>query len=434
MQPYVLQRSWNEHAVINEEGDGTESGHTSSAHTSDVTWSSTYNDVDIQNRPGEGFSILVGKGTQTINGGKVEFRLPKEDTQYEGFNATFQRRQVNTGLLFSDKLKQAEKASVKVSPSHDGNYILVGNPFTASLDMNKFFEENTSLDKVYWTESSDPYTAVESNEQWITSDGSSTPLVPPYTAFYARQTVKSTAPIDIVFSRDMAVMRLADEAETQNLQGMTLQATSEKGNSTALLRYDAMAENGFVDNEDVQLMTQSTGVTTPLVYTVAGDMAANINQIKDLQKIPLGLFSAENEVTTVTFKGVSALREPTLYDALQNSSTPITEGMTLNINGSSHGRYYIFALGEGDGTTTGIDEITSTEDEVKVTSPVHRQVVVTANSGIEGISIYSANGTLLRRVTPKGETTCTIDGVASGVAVVIVKTANNNDTFKIIIK
>lgn len=434
LRPYVLQRSWNEHAVINEEGDGTESGHTSSAHTSDVTWSSTYNDVDIQNRPGEGFSILVGKGTQTINDGKVEFRLPKEDTQYDGFNATFQRRQVNTGLLFSDKLKQAEKASVKVRPSHDGNYILVGNPFTASLDMNKFFEENTSLDKVYWTESSDPYTAVESNDQWITSDGSSTPLVPPYTAFYVRQTAPNPAPIDIVFSRDMAVMRLADDAETQNLQGMTLQATSEKGNSTALLRYDAMAENGFVNNEDVQLMTQSTGVTTPLVYTVAGDMAANINQIKDLQKIPLGLFAAENEVTTVTFKGVSALREPTLYDALQNSSTPITEGMTLDINGSSHGRYYIFALGEGDGTTTGIDEITSTEDEVKVTSPIHRQVVVTANSGIEGISIYSANGTLLRRVTPAGDTTCTIDGVASGVAVVMVKTANNNDTFKIIIK
>ena len=37
-----------------------------------MTWSSTYNDVDIQNKPGEGFSILVGKGTQTTNGGKVE--------------------------------------------------------------------------------------------------------------------------------------------------------------------------------------------------------------------------------------------------------------------------------------------------------------------------------------------------------------------------
>ena len=60
--------------------------------------------------------------------------------------------------------------------------------------------------------------------------------------------------------------------------------------------------------------------------------------------------------------------------------------------------------------------------------------MVTANNGIESVSVYSANGTLLSRVSPKGETTCTIDGVASGVAVVIVKTANNNDTFKIIIK
>jgi len=107
--------------------------------------------------------------------------------------------------------------------------------------------------------------------------------------------------------------------------------------------------------------------------------------------------------------------------------------MTLDINGSSHGRYYICSLGEGNGTT-GIDEITSTEEDVKVTSPAHRQIMVTSNNGIESVSVYSANGTLLRRVTPAGDTTCTIDGVASGVAVVMVKTANNNDTFKIIIK
>ena len=435
LQPYVLQRSWNGHAVINDEGTGVEDGgHNMEAHTSDVTWSSTYNDVDIQNKPGEGFSILVGKGSQTTDGGKVEFRLPKEDTKYDGFDATFQRRQVNTGLLFTDNLKQTESTTVSVSPSHDGKYALIGNPFTSSLDMEKFFEANTVLDKVYWTASGDPYTALEDEEEWITSNGQSTAVVPPYTAFYVRLINPSTSLLNITFARDMAIMPMETSTETQGLKGLTLEASSEKGNSSAMLRYAITAENGFVENEDVQLMTESTGVTTPLVYTVAGDMASNINQIKDLQKIPLGLFAAEDAQTTLTFKGVSALKEPTLYDALQNSSTPITEGMTLDINGSSHGRYYIFALGEGDGTTTGIDEITSTEDEVKVTSPVHRQVMVTANSGIEGISIYSANGTLLRRVSPKGEMTCTIDGVASGVAVVIVKTASNNETSKIIIK
>lgn len=433
LQPYVLQRSWNEHAVINDNGDGTESGHTDGAHTSEVTWSSTYNDVDIQTKPGEGFSILAGKGSQTADGGMVEFRLPKEDTKYDGFDATFERRQVNAGRLFTDNLQQTEKTSVKVSPSHDGNYLLVGNPFTASLDMKEFFQENTSLEKVYWVDGGDPYTAVESDDLWISSTGDGKALVPPYTAFYVKQTTKSTSPLDITFSRDMAVMDVQDDTETQGLQGFILQATGKNGGSTALLRYEGTAENGFVNGEDVQLMTHASGITTPMVYTTAGDMAANINQVKDLQRIPLGLFAADNEVTNLTFRGVSALREPTLHDELEGTATPITEGMTLQIAGSSHGRYYITSLGGGDGTT-GIEEITTTEDAVEVSSPAHRQVVVTANSGIEGISIYSANGTLLRRVTPAGDTTCTIDGVASGVAVVMVKTANNNDTFKIIIK
>ena len=433
LQPYVLQRSWNEHAVINDNGDGTESGHTDGAHTSEVTWSSTYNDVDIQTKPGEGFSILAGKGSQTADGGMVEFRLPKEDTKYDGFDATFERRQVDAGRLFTDNLQQTEKTSVKVSPSHDGNYLLVGNPFTASLDMEEFFQENTSLEKVYWVDGGDPYTAVESDDLWISSNGDGKALVPPYTAFYVKQTTKSTSPLDITFSRNMAVMDVQDDTETQGLQGFILQATGKNGGSTALLRYEGTAENGFVNGEDVQLMTHASGITTPMVYTTAGDMAASINQVKDLQRIPLGLFAADNEVTNLTFRGVSTLREPTLHDELEGTATPITEGMTLQIAGSSHGRYYITSLGGGDGTT-GIEETTATEDAVEVSSPAHRQVVVTANSGIEGISIYSANGTLLRRVSPKGETTCTIDGVASGVAVVMVKTASNNETSKIIIK
>ena len=334
LQPYVLQRSWNEHAVINDGGDGIDDGsHIAGAHTSDVTWSSTYNDIDIQTKPGEGFSILVGKGSATQDGGTVEFRLPKEDTKFDGFDATFTRRQVNTGLLFSDNLKQADKATVKVSPSHDGRYALIGNPFTSSLDMDKFFAANTGFDKVYWTATdSDPYTGVEGGDgNWLTSDGTSAAVVPPYTAFYVRQTVPSSTPLDIVFSRDMAVMPADDGTGTQALQGMTLLAAGAKGNSTALLRYDAAADNGYAKSEDVQLMRESAGTAAPLVYTVAGDMAANINQVKDLQQIPLGLFAADGDVTTLTFTGTDALLEPSLYDAELNTDTPITEGMTLSV-------------------------------------------------------------------------------------------------------
>ena len=435
LQPYVLQRSWNEHAVINDSGESVDDGtHITDAHTSNVTWSSTYNDVGIQTKPGEGFSMLVSKGSQTAEGGKVEFRLPKWDTDYEGFDETFQRVQLNSGKLFTDNLQQAENANVIISPSHDGRYALIGNPFTSSLDMAKFFEMNNTLDKVYWIAGGDPYTAVEGNDGWLTSNGSTTALVPAYTAFYVRQTTPSASPLRIIFSRSMAVMPTSSDAETQSLQGMTLLANNAKGNSTALLRYDMTANNGFANNEDVQLMTESTGTATPMVYTVAGSMATNINRIKDLQQIPIGLFASSGDVTTLTFTGVDALMEPSLYDAELNTETPITEGMTLSVDGPSHGRYFIRSRGVGDGTT-GITDVTAGDGGVSVYSVVQGQVVVSAGAELREVRVYSVGGALLKsECIDGGRTAVTISGVDSGVAIVRVTTADGAATRKITVK
>lgn len=443
LKPMMTQRSWDGNANI------VSNSSIHSATISSVNWSSTFNAVDVAYTPGKGFSIHANMGSNYND--KVMFRFPKSDTSYTGFsNSPLERsEEVNYGKLATAVMaslgqggefdeSSAKPYEVEITPSQDGNYLMIGNPFVAHLDMTKFLLENGSiLENEYWAtnENGNPLSGVidNSKESWITSDGTNNALIPPYTAFYVKLKNQSTAEQTITFKRDMAALKIATTSTTENLQGFILQATGKNGGSTALLRYEGTAENGFVNGEDVQLMTHASGITTPMVYTTAGDMAANINQVKDLQRIPLGLFAADNEVTNLTFRGVSALREPTLHDELEGTATPITEGMTLQIAGSSHGRYYITSLGGGDGTT-GIEETTATEDAVEVSSPAHRQVVVTANSGIEGISIYSANGTLLRRVTPAGDTTCTIDGVASGVAVVMVKTANNNDTFKIIIK
>ncbi len=428
LQPYVLQRSWNGNAFV---GDNV---NLDAAHTSDVTWSSTYNAVNIMTQPGEGFSILASEGTQTEDGGMVEFRLPKWDNSYEGFTATFERLQVNSGMLFTDKLKQINETSVKITPSHDGNYMIVGNPFTSSLDMAEFFDRNSTLDHVYWIAGGDPLTAVESKDGWITSDGTTAALVPPYTAFYVRQTQQSAAPIDVIFSREMAVMPINEDTETQALQGMILRANNTKGNSTSLLRYDIEANNSFTNDEDVQLMTESTGVTTPMVYTVAGDIATSINRIKDAQQIPLGVFAADDDVTTLTFTGVAALMEPSLYDAEMNTDTPLTEGYTLTVNGASHGRYFIRAKGAGEGTT-GITDVETGDGGVSVYSVAPRQVVVSSGAELLEVSVYSVGGAMLgHESVGGGRTAVTLDGIDSGVAVVRVVTADGQTTRKLVVK
>lgn len=437
LDPAVYQRSWDENATIVE---GQTTTATVGFNTSTPTWSAAYNDASVPYTAGAGFSIKAANASDGTAGSLV-FRFPKADTDYDVSTGTIDR--TNEGRLFisglldrSDPiaLKRNDDVSLMLDASQDGKYMIVGNPYMAPLDLKKFFEVNAdedgNLTGQYWSETSEGSAMGGTDAtggKWLTPTGTET--IAPFGAFFVQ--LKDGATNLIKFTADM------QKFEQVQGEGTAFTITADNGSekSRAILAYADNANNDYADTEDTQLMRDLLGnnANELSVYTVAGDVAASINRVKDLQKIPLGLFATEDAQTTLTFKGVSTLKEPTLYDASQNTSTPITEGMTLDINGSSHGRYYICSLGEGNGTT-GIDEITSTEEDVKVTSPAHRQVVVTANSGIEGISIYSANGTLLRRVTPAGDTTCTIDGVASGVAVVMVKTANNNDTFKIIIK
>lgn len=437
LDPAVYQRSWDENATIVE---GQTTTATVGFNTSTPTWSAAYNDASVPYTAGAGFSIKAANASDGTAGSLV-FRFPKADTDYDVSTGTIDR--TNEGRLFisglldrSDPLalKRNDDVSLTLDASQDGKYMIVGNPYMAPLDLQAFFAGNSGLlTGAYWTETENgPGVGGTDGNNWLTPDASS--VIPPYGAFFVERKVDATGDNTIKFTADMQKF-VSDAGSGTETTAFTITADNETGRSGAVLAYTDNAVNRYEATEDVQLMRNLLGnnANELSVYTVAGDVAASINRVKDLQKIPLGLFATEDAQTTLTFKGVSTLKEPTLYDASQNTSTPITEGMTLDINGSSHGRYYICSLGEGNGTT-GIDEITSTEEDVKVTSPAHRQVVVTANSGIEGISIYSANGTLLRRVTPAGDTTCTIDGVASGVAVVMVKTANNNDTFKIIIK
>lgn len=437
--PAVYQRSWDENATIVDSPINNGNG-TVGFNTSTPVWSAAYNDASVPYVAGGGYSLSARDVTG--GNGTLSFRFPKADTQYDYSTGNLDR--TNSGkLLVSGLLDRSnplqlvrhDDVTQTLTPSQDGKYMIAGNPYMAPLDLQKFFEVNAgedgNLTGQYWSETSEGSAMGGTDAtggKWLTLTGTET--IAPFGAFFV-QLKDGETNYTIKFTADM------QKFEQVQGEGTAFTITADNGSekSRAILAYADNANNDYADTEDTQLMRDLLGnnANELSVYTVAGDVAASINRVKDLQKIPLGLFATEDAQTTLTFKGVSALKEPTLYDASQNTSTPITEGMTLDINGSSHGRYYICSLGEGNGTT-GIDEITSTEEDVKVTSPAHRQIMVTANNGIESVSVYSANGTLLSRVSPKGETTCTIDGVASGVAVVIVKTASNNETSKIIIK
>ena len=431
LKPLMTQRSWDNNASVVNNSDEA------SAVISDVTWSSTFNDVAVPYNPGKGFSIHANMGS-SYSGDGVMFRFPKSDTNYKGFADALSRSADNFGKLATSDmagLSAGTDYTVSITTSRDGKFIIIGNPFVSHLSAKKFFEANRSvLQGKYWIANGYPTSGVaDADGSWLTSN-SDDALIPPYTAFYAQlATTASQGEQTIKFDTDMATLKPAQTTESQALAGMVMRASGKNGESTALLRYENNANNGFADKEDVQLLREDDE-SVPMVYTVADDMATNINQIKDMRQIPIGLFANSGDVTTLTFTGVDALMEPSLYDAELNTETPITEGMTLSVDGPSHGRYFIRSRGAGDGTT-GITDVTAGDGGVSVYSAAPGQVVVSAGAELRDVRVYSVGGALLKSESVGGgRTALTVNGVDSGVAIVRVTTADGVVTRKITVR
>lgn len=433
LNPAVYQRSWSTGANIVEDGGGT------TPVSFATEWSSAYNDASVPYVAGGGFSIqgILNQGQQPSSTDKLLFRFPKADTSYDLSTAEDKRvDRTDAGRLLVSQMvdrsnplqyNHPDVVSTTLTPSADGKYLMVGNPFMAPLDVQAFVAANSDvLAQKYWI-SSDLTTAAVTYDGTRWSGGTS--LIPPYSVFYVEAKTPSTASVEVKFTADM--QKFATSSTDAGSQAASLKITAEaaEGSSSAAVRYAASASNGF-GMEDAQMISGLTGNAdnAPQVYTVAGNTAVSVNQLKDAQRIPLGVTAADGSVVTLTFSGVAAVKDAALYDAELQSETPLHEGYQLTVNGSSYGRYFL--IGKGPGTTTGISDV-ETDGNVSVSSILPRQIVVTSDAELRSVSVWSVSGALLKKVTLNGDYTCTLNNVDSDVVVVRTETANGTQMTKL---
>lgn len=431
LNPAVYQRSWSTGANIVENLQGT-----NTPVSFATEWSSAYNDASVPYVAGGGFSI---KGVTSNN--SLLFRFPKADTSYGVSTETTLNRGnagklLVTGLLDrSDPLHYNPKENVTatLTPSADGKYLMVGNPFMAPLDVQAFVESNSNvLAQKYWIGDMSEENAVALTENGLSAQ---TSLIAPYSVFYVEALGHETeagtiydANVTVKFTAAMQKFETTSTGEGSQAASLKIKAEDAEGSSSAAVRYAASASNGF-GMEDAQMISGLTGNAdnAPKVYTVAGNTAVSVNQLKDAQRIPLGVTAADGSVVTLTFSGVAAVKDAAIYDAELQSETPLYEGYQLTVNGPSYGRYFLIGHGSG---TTGITE-TGADGNVSVSSIVPRQLVVTSDTALRSVSVWSAGGALLKKVSPNGNFTCTLNGVDSGMVVVRTETESGSQVTKI---
>lgn len=434
LNPAVYQRSWSTGATI------VEKQTPNTTVSFDTEWSSAYNDASVPYVVGGGFSIkgVLKDATSLL------FRFPKADESYDYDDnvSTETLSRNNAGkLLVSNMVDRSDpytyvhsdKVTVTLTPSADGKYLMVGNPFMAPLDVQAFVESNSDvLAQKYWIGDMSEDNAVAFTENGWSAQ---TSLIAPYSVFYVEALGHETeaetiydANVTVKFTAAMQKFETTSTGEGSQTVSLKITAEDAEGSSSAAVRYAASASNGF-GMEDAQMISGLTGNAdnAPKVYTVAGNTAVSVNQLKDAQRIPLGVTAADGSVVTLTFSGVAAVKDAAIYDAELQSETPLYEGYQLTVNGPSYGRYFLIGHGSG---TTGITE-TPVEGNVSVSSIVPHQVVVTSDTGLRSVSIWSAGGALLKKVMPEGNYTCTINGVNSGVVIVRIDTATDSHVNKI---
>lgn len=433
LNPAVYQRSWSTGANIVENLQGT---NTPVSFTTE--WSSAYNDESVPYIAGGGFSVkgILNQGQQQSSTEKLLFRFPKADTEYKistAENKTVDR--TNAGkLLVSNMVNRnnplqyvhSDVVTATLTPSADGKYLMVGNPFMAPLDVQAFVAANSDvLAQKYWIGDMSEDNAVAFTENGLSAP---TSLIAPYSVFYVEAKTPSTEGVEVKFTAAMQKFETTSTGEGSQTVSLKITAEDAEGSSSAAVRYAASASNGF-GMEDAQMISGLTGNAdnAPKVYTVAGNTAVSVNQLKDAQRIPLGVTAADGSVVTLTFSGVAAVKDAAIYDAELQSETPLYEGYQLTVNGPSYGRYFLIGHGSG---TTGITE-TGAEGNVSVSSIVPRQVVVTSDTALRSVSVWSAGGALLKKVSPNGNFTCTLNGVDSGMVVVRTETESGSQVTKI---
>ena len=396
-KPSVYQRGWKGSAMLQTLSAGEKNVAISG------NWSSVYNDVTVPYSEGTGFSLKV----QDITGDKALFRLPKADGSYTYYNSdgstasTPQTETITrTGTVHE---LYTGPVDVNLSEAQDGTHYLVGNPYMAHIDATKFFERNAGLLKKYWLVDEDGQKVAVGSEEIMTSTDVDATIAP-LQSFFVEKDPNATEQTTVTFTTSMQILGTDVNDNLRSSDVLYLTATTPDGKqSRAALAYNLAADKDYETSEDAELFLDSNLSDVPMVYTVAGTMAASINQTSELYNIPVGVYSqgAKGENVSLSFSGLNGFSYATLYDAETGTDTPLHEGSSFSIPANTNGRYFLRA-----GVPTANEAVQ--ENAIRIYS-VGGQLVIASTDPLQQVYIYDFAGRLVDSETRLHTTRYTTD-------------------------
>ena len=453
----VYQRNWDSNAtqvvdrVTNYKAhdyDGTnisiDTISDASMNVESLYWSHVYNKLNENYSEGKGFALKAGDQYKTLSA-KWLFRLPKEDEEYKYFKqdggysdltvSVPKHEKYMLNVPYSNEPSLLGEISLPLTDNtHSNNrYYIVGNPYTASLSMYRFLNGNPSFERKVWTLDNGVLNAHSVPEG--TYNRSQDYIIEPMQGFFVKvkdgETV-SQANFTLMMTTDRWI---SGGTAVQEPAAVYINVVNDDNLcSTAKVVVCNDADDEFVDDEDVELLNNSDIEDIPQVYTVAGNQAAALNKLSNINFLPLGIITKEDG--TVMRNGaavnveISANRYVTdklfVFDAKMGTFTPADAPISIMAN--EHGRYYI---------TTSTYNLKQHNDEanIKCFSPNSGTLTVSSpNIAIANVRIYNAEGLLVTSALGINQASWT-KNIGCGLFIVKAETMDGQSkTFKLSVR
>lgn len=415
-----------------------------SMNVESLYWSHVYNKLDEKYENGKGFALKAGDQYKQLSE-KWLFRLPKADVEYtyfkpdgwySGQTVTLKKDDIyRLNLLTSNEPGLLGEFSQPLTTNtHSNNrYYIVGNPYTASLSMYRFLNGNPSFERKVWTLVDGVLKAHSVPEG--TYNRSQDYIIEPMQGFFVKvkegETV-SQANFTLMMTTDRWI---SGGTVVQEPAAVYINVVNDDNLcSTAKVVISDDADDEFVDDEDVELLNNSDIEDVPQVYTVAGNQAAALNKLSNINFLPLGIIAKEDgkvmsNGATVNVE-ISANRYVTdklfVFDAKIGTFTPADAPISIMAN--EHGRYYI---------TTSTYNLKQHNDEanIKCFSPNSGTITVSSpNIAIANVRIYNAEGLLVTSALGINQASWT-KNIGCGLFIVKAETKDGQSkTFKLSVR
>lgn len=415
-RPAVYQRGWNKATASVYEITKTYEGDTPDELRNVAVaadWSNVFNEVKEQyGEPGTGFSIKadVAKAENfDAEKGTVLFRLPKDDVNFKYYSEDYDG-DTDKSKHDGDVARTPGKAyrlhevpaagfmTLTAEVGNEGKFFLVGNPFMSHLDMQKFLTENSDvIHPKYWIMNGDSQQSAVMDEisEGFVGGIENAGLIAPLQGFFvesktdvSRLQLRCSEEMSVVNAGRGAIKAPTRATDTPEMLRITAMREGSSDESAAFIVLNENASNQYNPAEDAALIDDSEQRRASRVYTIAGNMASSVNQIRNLSVVEVGLFARNDAQTTLQFENVGAIGDAILHDALLSTDTPLSEGMTVTVDGPVRNRLFITSA-------------VAAPDEDSFRVNIERGTVSVYAPGLDSIevNVYNPEGRLMKRAS-----------------------------------